>query len=210
MCLKFAAMYIHNAPFWLRWLYPSQLEWMVSTHKKEVFLTFDDGPIPEITPLVLDILQTEGIRATFFCVGENVVKHPEIFQQLHQRGHQTGNHAYHHNQAFKTPYSEYLAEVDRCNQLVHSNLFRPPHGQITPRLAKELSKQYRIVMWTMLTGDFDKNLSKEQCLQLAIKYTKPGAILVFHDSLKASERLLWVLPRYIEYCKSNGYSFGQL
>jgi len=204
------SMYIHNAPFWLRWLFPPGLEWRVRTSKKEVFLTFDDGPIPEITPLVLDILENEGIKATFFCVGENVFKHPDTYQMVLQKGNQTGNHAYHHNKAFETQYTDYLAEVDKCNELIKSHLFRPPHGQITRRLAKVLRKQYRIVLWTVLTGDFDKNLSKEKCLKIAIKHTKPGAVIVFHDSIKASERLLWVLPRYIAYCKKNGYSFGEL
>lgn len=204
------AMYIHNAPLWLRILYPRGLEWRIKTKEKKIFLTFDDGPIPEITPKVVSILAKEEIEATFFCVGENIAKHPDTYRLLIENGHQTGNHAYHHNKAYQTDYKQYLSEVESCNRLTHSNLFRPPHGQLTHKLARTLRKQYRIILWTVLTGDFDASLSPEECLAIAIKHTKPGAIVVFHDSLKASERLLWVLPRYISYCKEQGYTFGNI
>jgi peptidoglycan/xylan/chitin deacetylase (PgdA/CDA1 family) len=202
-------MTVYSAPFWLRAIYPKELIWRVPTGKREVFLTFDDGPIPEVTPLVLSILKKYNIKATFFCVGENVQKYPEVFNQLLNDSHAAGNHTFHHVKAWKTDINPYLSEVEKCNQLVKSRLFRPPHGQINRKLAQELGKHYRIIMWSALTGDYDKSLSREQCLANAVKNTRPGSIIVFHDSLKARERMEYALPLYIEYCLAKGYSFGQ-
>lgn len=175
---------------------------------KEVFLTFDDGPIPEVTPLILEILNKYKVKATFFCVGENVDKYPAIFELLGKNGHVTGNHTYHHTKAWKSTFEDYLSEVEQCDHLVRSKFFRPPHGQLTRKLAGALKKKYRIVMWSALTGDYDKTLSGKQCLQNAIRHTKPGSIIVFHDSLKAFDRLNYALPLYIEYCLNQGYSFS--
>lgn len=175
-----------------------------------MFLTFDDGPIPEVTPLVISILKKYNVKATFFCVGENVQKYPEVFEQLLNNGHAVGNHTFHHVKAWKTDYKSYLSEVEQCNKLVKSNLFRPPHGQFTWKLAQTLKKDFRIIMWSALSGDYNKTLSESQCLANAIKNTRPGAIIVFHDSLKARERMEYVLPIYIEYCIKQGYSFRTL
>lgn len=202
--------YFNSVPFWLRAIFPKGLAWCIETSKREIFLTFDDGPVPEITPWVLDILRKYDVKATFFCVGENVEKYPAIFEQVLAEGHSVGNHTFHHIKAWDTDYNLFLNEVDQCNNLVKSSLFRPPHGQITQKLARELLKSYRIVMWTVLTGDFDKNITAEQCLANAIKHTKPGAIIVFHDSLKARGRLEYALPRYLEYCLQEGFAFRKM
>ena len=203
-------MKIYSAPFWIRAIYPRELIWRVPTSCREVFLTFDDGPVPEVTPLVLEILKKFNVKATFFCVGDNVQKYPEVYKQLLEEGHTTGNHTFHHVKAWKTEHHSYLSEVEQCSRLVKSNLFRPPYGQINRKLTRKLNKNYKIIMWSVITGDYDKNLSGEQCLDNAVKYTRPGSIIVFHDSLKAFERLEYALPLYIEFCKKEGYTFGIL
>jgi peptidoglycan-N-acetylglucosamine deacetylase len=179
-------------------------------NRRDVFLTFDDGPVPEVTPLVLDILKKYKVKATFFCVGENVQNYPGVFDMLICEGHAVGNHTFHHVKAWETEYQVYLSEVEQCNRLVNSKLFRPPHGQITRKLARKLRDQYRIIMWSALTGDYDKSLSGDDCLANAKKYTRPGSIIVFHDSLKARDRMEHALPKYIEYCIKEGYTFGVL
>ena len=203
-------MTYYSAPFWLRAFYPNDLVWSVSTAKREVFLTFDDGPVPEATPVVLEILKKYNAKATFFCVGENVQKYPEIYNSIRNDGHGIGNHTFHQVKAWKTDYNTYLSEVTQCQQLVNSKLFRPPHGQITRKLARHLRKEYRIIMWSALTGDYNKKLTGNNCLATAVNNTKPGAIIVFHDSIKAFERMEYALPRYIEYCVAEGYSFKTL
>jgi peptidoglycan/xylan/chitin deacetylase (PgdA/CDA1 family) len=205
---KSIIMTLYSAPFWLRAVYPAGLTWRVATSQREVFLTFDDGPIPEVTPLVLEILNKYGVKATFFCVGENVQKNPEVFESVRRNGHSIGNHTFHHVKAWKTDHDAYLSEVEQCRQLVNSKLFRPPHGQINRKLARHVGKDYRIIMWSALTGDYDKKLSGDQCLANAVNNTRPGAIIVFHDSLKARERMEYALPLYIEHCQAEGYSFG--
>lgn len=203
-------MHVNSAPFWVRAIYPQGLIWRIRTIKKEVFLTFDDGPVPEVTPRVLEILKKYNTKATFFCVGENVQKYPEAFNQLLREGHAVGNHTFHHVKAWQTDFLDYLSEVEQCNDLMHSKLFRPPHGQITRKLARRLKKEYRIIMWSALTEDYNKKLTGDQCLANAIKNTGPGSIIVFHDSIKARERMEYALPLYIEYCLREGYSFGIL
>lgn len=203
-------MKIYSAPFWIRAIYPRELIWNIITKRREIFLTFDDGPVPEVTPLVLAILKRYDIRATFFCVGENVQKYPEIFASLQQNGHAVGNHTFHHAKAWKTDFHSYLSEVERCSKLVESRLFRPPHGQINRKIASKLSESYKLIMWSVITGDYDKQLSGEQCLGIALKHTRPGSIIVFHDSIKARERMEYALPLYIEFCIQQGYTFGTL
>jgi peptidoglycan/xylan/chitin deacetylase (PgdA/CDA1 family) len=203
-------MNLYSAPFWLRAIYPKGLIWRVPTMLPEIFLTFDDGPVPVVTPLVLSILKKYNIKATFFCVGENVQKYPAIYDLLRIEGHTVGNHTFHHVKAWKTDFSSYISEVEQCNQLVNSSLFRPPHGQINRKLAQYLGKDYRIIMWSALTGDYDKKLSGDQCLSNAINNTRPGSVIVFHDSLKARDRMEYALPLYIEYCLAKGYKFRTL
>lgn len=203
-------MTFYSAPFWIRAIYPKGLIWKVPTQRREVFLTFDDGPIPEVTTLVLNILNKYNIKATFFVVGENVQKYPELFELLIKNGHGIGNHTFHHTKAWKTDFDLYIKDVEQCNQRINSKLFRPPHGQITGNIAKKLQEDYSIIMWSALTGDYNKKLTGEKCLANAIKYTSPGSIIVFHDSLKALERMEYALPHYIEYCLKEGYAFSVL
>jgi peptidoglycan-N-acetylglucosamine deacetylase len=201
-------MTFYSAPFWLRAFYPKGLVWEIPTRAKEIFLTFDDGPVPEVTPAVLQILDRYGIKATFFSVGDNVQKYPDLYNRLKKNGHATGNHTFHHLKAWKCNTGEYLSDTEKCQRLTGSSLFRPPHGQITRRLARELRKVYKIVMWTALSGDYNPKLSGEQVLENAVQNTRPGAIIVFHDSIKAQERLEYALPRYLEFCLKQGYRFS--
>ncbi len=203
-------MYLNKIPGFLRYLLPSQLEWVQPARQKEIYLTFDDGPIPEITPWVLKQLDEHEAKATFFCVGDNVSKHPEVFQQLLDSGHSIGNHTHNHLKAWNTDLKDYLENVSLCNSLVNSKLFRPPHGQITPRLARKLSKEYRLIMWTLLSRDFDQQVSPYEVLKTSVENTKPGTIIVFHDSQKAWNRLEYTLPRYLEHFTNQGFTFRSL
>lgn len=203
-------MNFYNAPRWLRFIYPGGLIWQMDVQQKVVYLTFDDGPIPEVTPLVLEILNKYNVKATFFMVGDNVQKYPHIFESVKQHGHAVGNHTYHHLKAWSTSHSAYLSDVEKCHEIILTNLFRPPHGQINRLIAKKLKTDYKIVMWSTLTGDYNNKLDGRQCLANAVKGTFPGAIIVFHDSIKALPRMEYTLPLYIEYCRQNGYSFSTL
>jgi peptidoglycan-N-acetylglucosamine deacetylase len=186
-----------------RWLL-----WNVPVSEKKLYLTFDDGPVPEVTPKVLEILGKYNVKATFFCVGENVQKHPELFQQLKEHGHGVGNHTFHHVKGWKTSTDEYLREVALCNMQVNSVLFRPPHGQITPfQILKIRKAGYKIVMWGILSCDFQQEISPEQCLQNVLKNVKPGHIIVFHDSIKAQKNMLPALDACLKELLIQGYSF---
>lgn len=175
-----------------------------------IYLSFDDGPVPDVTPEVLNILKKYHINATFFCVGENVRKHPEIFQRILDEGHRVGNHTHNHLKGWKTGLNEYLENVEQCQRLIQTNLFRPPYGKCTPKQFRELAKQYEIVMWDVITYDFDQGLSAESCYQNAIRYSTNGSIVVFHDNIKAVERLFYALPKAIQYWLAQGYTFGLL
>ncbi|HEY0895843.1 MAG TPA: polysaccharide deacetylase family protein [Sphingobacteriaceae bacterium] len=209
-------MYLVKTPFWLRWLYPS-LTWRMPANEKTIYLTFDDGPIPVVTPFVLETLKKFRARATFFCIGDNVRKYPEIYRQLIEAGHRTGNHTYNHLKGWDTPDGEYLENVLLCHSLVGSDLFRPPYGRGRRTQYDQLMAgigpgrtQFRIVMWDVLSGDFDVQLSPEGCLKNVIRHARSGSIVVFHDSLKAFDRLEYVLPRALEYWHSRGYAFKAL
>jgi peptidoglycan-N-acetylglucosamine deacetylase len=203
-------MYFLKPPTLLKQLTQNWLTWELPPVGKKLYLTFDDGPVPEVTPEVLQILKQFNAKATFFCVGENVSKHPDLFAQLQAEGHAVGNHTYTHMQAWKTPAGKYLRNVEECRKLFDSRLFRPPHGQLTPWLIHQLRKDYLIVMWTVLTGDYDVRFSPAQCLDNAIKHTKPGSIVVFHDSIKAKKNMLYALPLFLEHFKSRGFEFETL
>ncbi len=203
-------MYLSKSPGILRSLTRKNLTWDFPGRPGEIFLTFDDGPIPEITPRVLEILEQYQAKATFFCVGDNVQKHPEVYQQVLNAGHATGNHTFHHLSGWKTPLEEYLSDIERCNQLVNSGLFRPPYGRIKPSYIKSIKPSYQIIMWSALSGDFDRETSAENVLQNAIQNSTDGSIVVFHDSLKAADRLFYALPRFLEYFKGKGYRFSAI
>jgi peptidoglycan/xylan/chitin deacetylase (PgdA/CDA1 family) len=199
-----------QVPRWLRPLLGKELLWKVGSSSKVLYLTFDDGPIPEVTPQVLSILDHYGWKATFFCVGENVMRYPELYQRLIDSGHRTGNHTFNHLQRFKSSLSDYIANVYKARERIESDLFRPPHGQITRKTSRILQRDFRLVMWDVLTYDYDASMTEEAIMNLVRKELRPGSIVVFHDSLKARDRVLKVLPKALEYWKLNGYTFGLL
>lgn len=202
-------MHIPIVPWYIRAVMPGEIEWKRSDQMK-LFITFDDGPIPEITPKVLDILKQYQAKATFFCVGDNVTKYPELYGRILSEGHTTGNHTFHHLNGWNTECASYVNDVQLCSSLINSVLFRPPHGRITLCQYKALKNNYKIVMWSVLTGDYNHSLTKEQVLKYAINNSTHGSIVVFHDSLKASERVLYALPLYLQHFSNLGYKFDSL
>ncbi|MBC7615865.1 MAG: polysaccharide deacetylase family protein [Pedobacter sp.] len=201
-------MYLVKSPLLLKWFYPS-LIWNKSCSEKIVYLTFDDGPIPNVTDFVLNTLKTFKIKATFFCIGDNIIKHPEIFERLKNEGHSIGNHTFNHLNGWKTDNETYLHNVLKCQEITQTNLFRPPFGRIKKSQIRSLP-QLDIVMWDVLSGDFDPSTSPEKCYHNVIKNTKNGSIIVFHDSLKALERIQYALPKTINHLVTEGYQFGKL
>jgi peptidoglycan/xylan/chitin deacetylase (PgdA/CDA1 family) len=178
---------------------------------KKIYLTFDDGPHPEITPYVLNQLKEYDARATFFCIGKNVEAHPALYARILQEGHSVGNHTYSHINGWKTGGREYAADIARARTLIKSPLFRPPYGRIKRSQLKFLKQEgYRPVMWNILSGDFDKRLGPEDCKRNVIGSAETGAVIVFHDSEKAWPRLEQALPGVLKFFSANGYSFEGL
>ena len=205
-------MYLVKTPFWLRFIYPS-LVWRKLNDSNKIYITFDDGPIPIVTDFVINTLKMYEASATFFCIGDNIRKHPEVFQRLKDEGHSIGNHTYNHLRGWATNDDIYLDNIRKCNSLVQSDLLRPPYGRIKKSQISRVREAFpdmQIIMWDVLSGDFDQKLSPEKCLQNVIKHTRPGAIIVFHDSLKAFDRLEYVLPRALKFWKEKGYVFEKL
>lgn len=205
---------IHRPPFFLPLIFPT-LRWREQTHERKLFLTFDDGPMPEITDFVLETLETFNVSGVFFVIGDNVRKHPETFGKIIQRGHGVGNHTFNHVNGWKTATQDYLGNVERCREVLkqeHSDtsLFRPPYGRITPDQVRKLKSSYRIIMWDVLTRDYDAACSPESCLRATIRYSRPGSIIVFHDSHKASRNLIYTLPRFIAHALEAGYAFDKI
>lgn len=198
-------MYFVKTPWWLKKLYPT-LTWDLPARNKQVFFTFDDGPHPTATPFVLQVLRQYNAKATFFCIGKNVVEQPGIYQQLIDEGHAIGNHTFNHLNGWKTANDVYEQNVNQAAEVIGSKLFRPPYGRITKAQAKLLGVDYRVMMWDVLSGDFDEKLSPQQCLLNVTKHTRPGAIVVFHDSSKAFSRLEYVLPKALEFVTRQGYT----
>ena len=201
-------LYTSKTPELVKPLYKDFL-WKVSTTQKVLFLTFDDGPIPEVTPQVLEILAEYQARATFFCIGDNIRKHPEVFQQVKNQ-HCIGNHTYNHLNGWKTDTLPYLRNFLRCQEQTQTKWYRPPYGKITRAQASALKGRYEIVMWDVLSADFDSSISKEKCLNNVVKNVEPGSIVVFHDSLKAADRMLYALPKVLAHFAANGYVFKGL
>lgn len=199
-------MLIEQPPLLLRWMYPLAF-WRMNKNEKAVYLTFDDGPIPEITPWVLDLLDKYHIKATFFLVGDNVRKHPEEFKMIVERGHRLGNHTFNHIQGLKYLSYNYLANVNKADELIKSNLFRPPHGWMRWAQYMVLRNRYTIVMWDLVTRDYSKRLNGPQVLNKVKKYVRNGSIITFHDSLKSEKNLKYALPRAIEWLLEQGYEF---
>lgn len=193
-------------------MYPNRI-WRLSADAKAptIYLTFDDGPIPEVTPWVLDQLQKHQAKATFFCIGDNVRKHPEVFKRLQKEGHRVGNHTYNHLNGKNHDTTIYLENTLACQEYFESDLFRPPYGRLKKAQAQSLSRAgFKIVMWDVLSGDWDAKKSSVDCLKAIKRYSKPGSIIVFHDSQKAWPRLQSLLPQVLEYFSSKGYSFRSI
>ncbi len=195
---------MYQPPKILRLLSPA--EYQITTAERGVYLTFDDGPCAETTPTILAILRQHNIKATFFCVGDNILKHPDLFTQIKAEGHQVGNHTMHHSKGFYTNTNDYLNEIDECAELVGNNLFRPPHGLITPRQNSMLrNKGYKIIQWDVITYDWDDKHTPDDILNVVKRYTRPGSIIVMHDSIKAAPRTLKILEDIIIWLKTEGY-----
>ncbi|MBR4923947.1 MAG: polysaccharide deacetylase family protein [Bacteroidaceae bacterium] len=199
-------MLIEQPPKLLRWLYPRAL-WRMDKNVKAVYLTFDDGPIPEITPWVLDLLDKYNIKATFFLVGDNIRKHPEEFKMILERGHKVGNHTFNHISGLKYLSYNYLANTNKADELIKSKLFRPPHGWMRWGQYMVLSHRYTVVMWDLVTRDYSKRLNGRQVLDNVKKYVRNGSIITFHDSIKSEKNLKYALPRAIEWLLEQGYEF---
>ncbi|MBK8366169.1 MAG: polysaccharide deacetylase family protein [Bacteroidetes bacterium] len=196
-------------PQLLRALYKGSL-WRMDKKEPTIYLTFDDGPIPELTEWVLDVLKEYQIKATFFCVGDNIVKNPSIFQRIKSEGHQVGNHTFNHMKGWEVKNAMYVENTERCQELTKTNLFRPPYGRIKKSQYKILAKNYKVVFWDVLSYDYDRLTSSKKCLDNSIKYTRNGSIIVFHDNIKAQKNLKFALPQYIEHFLKLNYKFATL
>lgn len=199
-------MIIEQPDFWLRWLYP-RATWRMNKNEKAVYITFDDGPIPESTPFILQTLAQFNIHATFFMVGDNVRKHPELFKMIVDAGHRTGNHTFNHWGGFKHTTKAYSENAEKANALIGSNLFRPPHGWMRWEQYFWLGRKYRIVMWDLVTRDYSKWMTAEDVVNNVKKYTRNGSIITFHDSLKSIDKLHTALPEALTWLKEQGYEF---
>jgi peptidoglycan/xylan/chitin deacetylase (PgdA/CDA1 family) len=185
--------------------------WRVATSEKKIYLTFDDGPIPGVTHRVLDILREYQARATFFCVGANIEKNPDVYQQLITEGHSTGNHTWSHMNGWKNDSNRYYADVEKCAAVCDSKLFRPPYGRMKPSQSRYLRKLgYKMIMWDVLSCDFDPQITKEQCLANVLNYTREGSLVIFHDSVKAADKMLYALPLMLEHFRNKGFTFEKL
>ncbi len=223
-------MYLVKTPWWLRAIYP-QLIWRMPTQEKIIYLSFDDGPHETATPFVLDTLAQYNAKASFFCIGKNVLENPEIYARILQEGHAVGNHTQHHANGWKVSNEAYFSEIDAAAELIHSPLFRPPYGRIKRLQINQLMRTthsklsnhasttaqssmekpaYKIIMWSVLSGDFDTTLSAAACTKNVLENTGPGSIVVFHDSTKAWDRMSVALPAVLEHFSGMGYRFEAL
>ena len=198
---------------WIKKIF-NNLVWDIPNSDKRIYLTFDDGPIPEVTEWVLNILKSKDIKATFFCIGDNMKKHPEVYKRILAEGHQTGNHTFNHLNGWNTETNHYIENFKLCEtehsklNTKHSFLFRPPYGKIKPSQSKTIRQfGYKIIMWDVLSYDFDSTVSEEKCLENVISNTEQGSIIVFHDSVKAEKNLKYALPKAIQVLKDKGFVF---
>jgi peptidoglycan/xylan/chitin deacetylase (PgdA/CDA1 family) len=199
-------MNLVKIPRWLRRIFP-EIIWELPQEKPVLYLTFDDGPTPGVTDQVLAFLEKYHAKATFFCIGRNVERHPEIYKRILSGGHRTGNHTYSHLKGWYTPDQQYYDDIALAAQYINSDLYRPGYGMITLPQIKHLRNTYKIVLWDVMSYDFAYNTSPEKCLDNVIRYAKPGSIVVFHDSLKAADKVLYALPRILEHFGGKGFGF---
>ena len=199
-------MFIEQPAIWLRWLYP-RATWRMDKNERAVYLTFDDGPIPEATPFILKTLAEFGVHATFFMVGDNVRKHPELYDQIVAAGHQVGNHTFNHWGGFKHTTRSYSENVQKANDLIHSHLFRPPHGWMRWEQYFWVGRKYRIVMWDLVTRDYSKWMTADDIVANVKRYARNGSLITFHDSLKSIDKLHYALPESLRWLKEQGYEF---
>jgi len=203
--------YFIKTPWWVKKIFPFYT-WNIPTKEKILYLTFDDGPHPEITPFVLKELKKYNALATFFCIGKNVLAYADIYKQVLGEGHTVGNHTQNHLNGWKTPNDAYMKDIAEAANYIDSNLFRPPYGRITLFQAKNLpaamkGRKAKIIMWDVLSADFDEDITAEQSLQFVIFRSSPGSIIVFHDSEKAFQKLNYVLPKILHHFSERGFSF---
>ncbi len=204
--------YLVNTPWWIkRWMYPGYL-WSMSAKEKKIYLSFDDGPYPPATGFVLDTLKKYNAKATFFCIGKNVAAYPELYKRILTEGHVTGNHTHNHLNGWKTDDRVYFDNIVQASKYIDSRLFRPPYGRITRFQAKHAAEKLglNIVMWSVLSGDFDIELTPEKCLDNVKKFARNGSVIVFHDSAKAMERMAYALPEVLEYFSGKGFVFDKI
>jgi len=205
-------MYLIKTPWWIKkWIFPGY-SWSMLPGAKKIYLTFDDGPHPEATVFALDTLKQYNAKGTFFCIGKNVVEFPVIYKRILEEAHAVGNHTFNHLNGWKAADDQYFSNIQDAAKLIDSKLFRPPYGKITRFQAKQLQEKlhYKIVMWSVLSGDFDIELRPETCWKNVQKATGDGSIIVFHDSAKAMERMAYTLPRVLEYFTEKGFSFEKI
>ena len=203
-------MFIEQIPNIVRAFYPTVL-WRKDKNKKVIYLTFDDGPTEELTHWILKTLDDFGVKATFFCIGNNAEKYPEIVDEIRQNGHSVGIHGYEHRRGLYKEGDDFFSDIEKSKNIIKSNLFRPPHGNITPSQAKKLKNLgYNVVLWDVITRDYNPSLSEEKVLDIAKKYTRNGSIVVFHDSRKAFKNMKYAFPKAIKYWLENGYTFETL
>ena len=199
-------MFIEQPAIYLRWLYPQAL-WRMDRRERSVYLTFDDGPIPESTPFILETLRHFDIKATFFMVGDNVRKYPELYKQIVDEGHQVGNHTHNHLMGIKQSLHDYCYNIEKANAYIRSHLFRPPHGWMRPVQYAALSRKYKVVMWDLVTRDYSRWMTASDVVHNVKRYVRNGSIITFHDSLKSIEKLHHALPESITWLKEQGYEF---
>ncbi len=203
-------MYLVKTPWIVKQIFP-ELIWSINTNEKIIYLTFDDGPHPTITPFVLKTLKKYNAKASFFCIGKNVEAYLDVYKRIIDEGHRIGNHTQQHLNGFKNDIPTYLEDIVFASKFINTNLFRPPYGKLKKNQAISIKeKGYKIIMWDVLSGDFDSTISKEKCLQNVISKTKEGSIVVFHDSEKAFEKLQYVLPKVLEHLSQLGFTFKEL
>jgi len=195
-----------RTPLLIKYLFP-RLIFNFPKTGKTIYLTFDDGPIPETTRWILDTLKQYQAKATFFCVGENVVKHQQLFQEILDEGHSVGNHTFNHLNNWKVNNREYLKNVEKAAQHIDSKLFRPPYGKLNLKTKRILQRKYKLILWDILSRDYDRSLPKEKCLNNVIANVRNGSIIVFHDSIKAQENMQYALPKVLEYFHAKGFQF---